>query len=122
DLRSLPAIQRPWAPPLAAPRPPARVAWSPTLGYATVDSSIVRACERAVHLLEESGVEVVEVDKVFDTDPRPVIGTLVSAYTMRTIEPYRDTPEWDRLDPLVVASATMAQATTTALDMVRAED
>ena len=122
DLRSLPPAATAWSPALAAPRSPGRVAWSPTLGYMEVDSEIRAVCEQAVKTLADAGVEVVEVDQVFTSDPRTVIGALVSTYTRRNIEEYRDTPFWDQLDPLVVISAEMARATITGLDMVAAED
>ena len=122
DLRSLPAPAQPWSPALAAPRPPVRVAWSPTLGYASVDPEIQAACASAVKVLADAGVEVIEVDTVFTTPPGEVIGALVSSYTRRNIEPFRDTPYWDRLDPLVVVSAEMARATISGLDVVAAED
>ncbi len=69
-----------------------------------------------------AGTEVVELDTVFDEDPGPSIGALVSTYTRRTIEPYRDTPFWSQLDPLVVIAAEMAAATISAVDLVEAED
>jgi len=122
DLRSLPALSPGWLAALDAPRPPLRVAWSPTLGYMEVDPEIRGICEVAVKALAGDGVEIIEVDKVFSTDPRNVIGTFVSSYTRRTIEEYRDTPWWDQLDPLVVLSAEMARATIGGLDMVAAED
>src|SRR5665811_2587706 len=37
DLRSLPRPEASWTSALHDPEPPARVAWSPTLGYADVD-------------------------------------------------------------------------------------
>lgn len=122
DLRSLPAPAAGWSAALESPRPPTRVAWSPTLGHMTVDPEIRAVCEQAVSGLAAAGVEVVEVDRVFTTNPGEVIGALVSSYTRRNIEPYRDTPFWDQLDPLVVVSAEMARATVTGLAMVAAED
>ena len=43
--------------------------WAPTMGYATVDSEVLQACNRAVEALADAGVEVVEVDSVFDRNP-----------------------------------------------------
>ncbi len=103
----------------AAPR---RVAWSPTLGYARVDAEIRGVCESAVRRLEAAGTEVIELDTVFDEDPSPSISALVSTYTRRTIEPFRDTPMWSRLDPFVVLAAEISAATITAVDLVEAED
>jgi aspartyl-tRNA(Asn)/glutamyl-tRNA(Gln) amidotransferase subunit A len=121
DLRSLPRGE-PWFPALTDPAPPRRVGWSPTLGYARVDSQIRAACEAAAKSLSSTGTEVVEIDTVFHEDPGPAIQALVSTYTRRTIEPYRDTPVWSQLDPLVVLAAEMATATYSAIDVVAAED
>jgi aspartyl-tRNA(Asn)/glutamyl-tRNA(Gln) amidotransferase subunit A len=87
-----------------------------------VDPEIHAVCEHAVKALAGAGVEVVEVDTVFTTDPRNVIATLVSTYTRRNIEEYRGSPYWDKIDPLVIMSAEMARATVSALDLVAAED
>jgi len=122
DLRSLPHPGESWFEAASSPEPPRRVGWCPTLGYARVDREILRVCERAVEALAASGTDVVELDKVFDEDPGPSLGALVSTYTRRTVEPYRDTPIWSKLDPLVVIAAEMAAATISAVDLVRAED
>ena len=46
-----------------------RIAWSPTLGYASPMSEVVGLCEQAVQTLEELGCEVELVDKVMEHDP-----------------------------------------------------
>ena len=122
DLRALPDDGRAWSDVVAAPSPPRRVGWSPNLGYARVDREIRDTCEAAVRALAGAGTEVVELETVFDEDPGPSIGALVSTYTRRTIEPYRNTPFWSQLDPLVVIAAEMAAATISAVDLVEAED
>ena len=123
DLRALPrdpdaVVARRWP----IPRRRARVAWSPTLGYARVDAEILAACEAAVRQLEAAGTEVIELDSVFGEDPSPSISALVSTYTRRTIEPFRDTPLWAQLDPFVVLAAEVSASTITAVDLVKAED
>jgi aspartyl-tRNA(Asn)/glutamyl-tRNA(Gln) amidotransferase subunit A len=122
DLRSLPHDGRPWLPSVADPSRPRRVGWSPTLGYARVDREIRDACDAALRALASAGTEVVELEVVFDEDPGPSIGALVSTYTRRTVEPYRGTPFWSQLDPLVVIATEMASATISAVDLVEAED
>jgi aspartyl-tRNA(Asn)/glutamyl-tRNA(Gln) amidotransferase subunit A len=122
DLRSLPVTQS-YAAAAAQPTRPARIAWSPTLGYANVDSEVARICEAAVKQLESDGVEVVEAPNVFSGDPGQALGVLVSTYTRRTVEPFRGTPVWDRLDPLVFIAAELSRATTRdPLGVVDAED
>jgi Asp-tRNA(Asn)/Glu-tRNA(Gln) amidotransferase A subunit family amidase len=122
DLKSLPRDFTSWFTAVAAPSPPTRVGWSPDLGYARVDKEIRAACEAAVHKLAATGTDVVELSTVFDEDPGPSIGALVSTYTRRTVEPFRNTPFWSQLDPLVVIAAEMSAATVSAIDLVEAED
>ena len=72
--------------------------------------------------LESLGVEVVEIDVVFDEDPVRDWLTLAMAYNLRTLAPYRGTEVWERVDPLLAASMDWAADNLTALDLVRAED
>jgi Asp-tRNA(Asn)/Glu-tRNA(Gln) amidotransferase A subunit family amidase len=122
DLRSLPLDGSSWFTTVCEASPPTRVGWSPDLGYARVDSEILAACESAVRKLEAAGTEIVELRSVFDEDPGPAIGALVSTYTRRRVEPLRGTPWWSKLDPLVVLAAELAAATVSAVDLVEAED
>src|SRR5664280_2399261 len=101
DLRSLPRPEASWTAALDGPRPPRRVAWSPTLGYAEIDAE--------------------ELDAVFDVDPFDEWLTLSGAYNLRTHAHLRGTPAWERVDP-VLAMIMDGAASTSALDMVRAED
>ena len=121
DLRSLPRPEAGWPDVLSDPHVPARIAWSPTLGYADVDGEVLAACERAVGVLESLGAEVVEVDPVFDGDPVGTWLTIVGACLLRSLEPLRDHPDWRRLDPLLAAVVDAAR-TTTAVELVRALD
>jgi aspartyl-tRNA(Asn)/glutamyl-tRNA(Gln) amidotransferase subunit A len=45
-----------------------RIAWSPTLGYATVDSEVAEVTERAARVLGDLGCELERIEHVFD-DP-----------------------------------------------------
>jgi len=121
DLRSLPRPEANWPAVLDRPQVPARVAWAPTLGYAPVDAEVLAVCEGALTVLEALGAEVVEVDPVFDADPVGDWLTLVGAYTLRTLDPHRDDPAWEQVDPMLRAVAEAARGTT-ALEMVRALD
>jgi aspartyl-tRNA(Asn)/glutamyl-tRNA(Gln) amidotransferase subunit A len=121
DLRSLPRPEASWLAALEDPRPPRKVAWSPTLGYAEVDAEVLAVCERAVEVMASLGTEVVEVETVFDADPLGEWLTLSGAYNLRTLDTFRGTPVWDRIDP-VLAMVLEGAAGATALDLVRAED
>jgi aspartyl-tRNA(Asn)/glutamyl-tRNA(Gln) amidotransferase subunit A len=121
DLRSLPRPEASWIAALEGPRPPRRVAWSPTLGYAEVDAEVLDICRRAVEVMAALGTEVVEVDAVFDADPLDEWLTLSGVYNLRTHARLRGTPAWERVDP-VLAMIIDGAASTSALDLVRAED
>jgi aspartyl-tRNA(Asn)/glutamyl-tRNA(Gln) amidotransferase subunit A len=112
DLRSLPRPEASWPAVLEDPRCPAKVAWSPTLGYAEVDTEVLEVCERALSVLESLGVEVVEIDRVFDHDPVGKWLTFTAACTLRKIGPHRDSPAWAQLDPMLAAVVDSARATT----------
>jgi aspartyl-tRNA(Asn)/glutamyl-tRNA(Gln) amidotransferase subunit A len=99
DLRSLPMPDPSWLGALEDAHVPMRIAWSPTLGYATVDSEVREVCERGVRLLSDMGADVVEVETVFNEDPVWDWLKLVSVYCLRVLEPYRDSPVWERIDP-----------------------
>ncbi|HMD45644.1 MAG TPA: amidase family protein [Acidimicrobiales bacterium] len=121
DLRSLPRPEASWPAVLDRPKVPARVAWSPTLGYATVDREVLAVCERALAVLEGLGAEVVELDTVFDKDPVGPWLTIVSACLARTYAPYIGTEAWDKVDPGLRALVERARGTS-ALDLVAALD
>jgi aspartyl-tRNA(Asn)/glutamyl-tRNA(Gln) amidotransferase subunit A len=122
DLRSLPRPEASWLAALLDARMPMRVAWSPTLGYAPVDEEVRKVCTQAVATLESLGVEVVEIEVVFDEDPVMDWLTLATAYNLRTLAPYRGTDMWPRIDPLLAAQMDWAAENLSALDVVRAED
>ena len=121
DLRSLPKPEASWPAALDGARPPVRVAWSPTLGYAEVDEEVLGLCRRALDALADLGTEVVEVDTVFDEDPVDAWLTLSGAYNLRTHGDLLGTPAWDLVDP-VLRMVIDGAAATSALDIVRAED
>jgi aspartyl-tRNA(Asn)/glutamyl-tRNA(Gln) amidotransferase subunit A len=121
DLRSLPRPEASWIAALDDPRPPRRVAWSPTLGYADVDAEVLSICERALEVMASLGTEIVEIDRVFDVDPVNSWITLSGAYNLRTHAELRGTEHWERVDP-VLATVIDGAAEISALDLIRAED
>ncbi len=121
DLRSLPKPEASWPAALDGARPPSKVAWSPTLGFAEVDEEVLELCRRAVDVLADLGTEVVEVDTVFDADPVDPWLTLSGVYNLRTHAELPGTPAWEQVDP-VLRMIIDGAAATTALDVVRAED
>jgi aspartyl-tRNA(Asn)/glutamyl-tRNA(Gln) amidotransferase subunit A len=85
DLRSLPRAEASWSKALDAPKLPARVVWSPTLGYAPLDDEVRGACERAIEVVESLGVDVVEADSIFDRDPVDEWLLLTMVYNLRSL-------------------------------------
>jgi aspartyl-tRNA(Asn)/glutamyl-tRNA(Gln) amidotransferase subunit A len=118
ELRSLPAPATSWLEDVDGGGLPLRIGWSPTLGYAEIDPDVHAVCEAALHKL---GVDIVPVDKVFDSDPSGVWVTLESIYNRRTFMPFFGTPKWDERDPAVTRFDHFAD-NLTALDVMAAED
>lgn len=85
DLRTLPAPCQPFSRSIASTALPRRIAWSPTLGYDWTEPGILAACESVVQSLAAEGVEVIEIDRVFDTEPYEAWGPLVGAYLQRSV-------------------------------------
>jgi aspartyl-tRNA(Asn)/glutamyl-tRNA(Gln) amidotransferase subunit A len=121
DLRSLPRPEASWLATLDDPHPPARVLWSPTLGYATVDAEVLKVCERAVGVLESLGTDVVVVDSVFDEDPVSSWLTLTCVYLLRAFEDRAGDGGWGDLDPALSNLLERAR-TVTGIEMARALD
>jgi aspartyl-tRNA(Asn)/glutamyl-tRNA(Gln) amidotransferase subunit A len=122
DLRSLPRPEASWPAALVNAQVPTRVAWSPTLGYAPVDDEVRAVCTRAVSVLESLGVEVVEIDTVFDEDPVGDWLTMALTYNLRTLAPHRGTDVWKRVDPLLASQVDWAADHLTGIELVKAED
>jgi len=121
DLRSLPRPEASWLAALQDPHPPARVAWSPTLGYAEIDGEVLTLCQRAVDVLADLGSDVVQVATVFDEDPVDSWLTLSGVYNLRTHHDLIGTEAWSQVDP-VLRMVIEGAASTGPLDVVRAED
>jgi aspartyl-tRNA(Asn)/glutamyl-tRNA(Gln) amidotransferase subunit A len=122
DLRSLPRPEASWTAALEDPRLPTRVAWSPTLGYAPVDAEVLALCIRAVEAIEATGIEVVEVETVFDRDPVMDWLTMATAYNARTLDPHRGDETWAQVDELLGAQVEWARTHLSVLDLIRAQD
>src|SRR5439155_4455827 len=120
DLRSLPMPEPSWMGATDQPHLPMRVAWSPTLGYATVDPDVAAVCAAAVSRLADLGAEIVEIDTVFAADPGAAWWVLTAGYNLRTIGHLRGTELWERVDPGLRAQVEYGEGLS-ALDAVKAE-
>jgi Asp-tRNA(Asn)/Glu-tRNA(Gln) amidotransferase A subunit family amidase len=122
DLRSLPMPSASWTRSLEDLGAPLRIGWSPTLGYAKVDSEVRALCEAALAQLEGLGTEIVPIDTVFEKDPAVSWVTLTSTSDLRRIVHLEGTPDWDKLDPGHVSMIEGFGRKTTALQLLDAED
>jgi aspartyl-tRNA(Asn)/glutamyl-tRNA(Gln) amidotransferase subunit A len=121
DLRSLPMPEASWRRAVDNPSVPIRLAWSPTLGYATVDREVLELCQRAVGLLADLGAEVIEQEVVFDEDPVTPWVKLVGGYLQRTFAGVRHTDAWQEVTPGLRAQVEGSEGLTV-VDFVRAAD
>ena len=48
---------------------PKTAIWSPTMGFSNVDKEILSACEKAINLLADSGVEIIEKETIWEENP-----------------------------------------------------
>lgn len=103
DIFGLPDDGAPWTPLFERRRLPEKVLWCPTLGYAEIDTEVLRVCETAVERLRAAGVEVIEVDSVFAEHPLGQWWTLWTALLARKLGGRRDDPRWERVDPALKA-------------------
>lgn len=77
-----------------------RIAWSPTLGYATPTPEVLEIAELAARSFSEMGCRVETVDKVFDADPLPLFMAEFAAGVGTRLRPILEqSPEL--LDPAV---------------------
>lgn len=111
DLQSLPRPEASWLAALDDPHVPVRVAYAPTLGYATVDAEVAEVCARAVSVLESLGAEVTVLDTVFDTDPVDDFLTFTAVASLRTLRAFMDHPRWEEVHPVLRHFVDVAQAT-----------
>ncbi|HEY1829136.1 MAG TPA: amidase [Acidimicrobiales bacterium] len=101
DLRSLPRPEASWLAAIDHPHVPVSVAWSPTLGYGSVDAEVMALCQHAVATLESLGAEVTTVDTVFDHDPVDDFLTLMGVCQLRTMRPLMEHARWGESDPIL---------------------
>jgi aspartyl-tRNA(Asn)/glutamyl-tRNA(Gln) amidotransferase subunit A len=119
DLRSLPRPEASWLDALRDPHVPARVAWSPALGYTEVDAEVLAVAERTVSVLDALGADVIEVETVFDEDPLDDWLAIVGTCLLRTLEPYAE--RWESVTATLVSIAEHARSLP-ALRIVQALD
>lgn len=101
DRQSLPIPERSWVDAMDDLALPRQVVWSPTLGYADVDDEVAATCAAAVESIAAAGVDVIEVDDLFDEDPIGSFLVLSGVGNLRSLRGFRDHPDWDQVDPVL---------------------
>ncbi len=121
DPLSLAAQPGAWADAVRQAEPPARVAWSPDLGFGIVDDEVTAACATAVAALSTAGTEVVPRTTVWDTDPVHPWLTLWAVARFKAQGHLMGTADWDKvsssLQPMIVLGERVTGA-----DYARAQD
>lgn len=98
DRDSLPIPERSWVDAMDDLHLPRQVVWSPNLGYAHVDAEVAATCRRAIDLIADAGVEVIEIDGPFDADPIGSFLVLSGAANLHSLARFRDDPRWSQVD------------------------
>ncbi len=91
---------------------PAAVVWSPTLGYADVDAQVLEACQSVINALADAGVEIIDVDSVFDHDPVGSFLALSGVANLRAMEQFSAHPNWSQVDPVLQQVLAFAEKLT----------
>ena len=121
DVFSLPPPHAPWGDALVGADLPDRVLWAPAPGF-VVDAEIAAVCAAAVGRIEAAGVEVIELDRVFDDEPLADWFAMWTVYCDRRQGHLRGTPDWERIDPGLRAQMDHAHAEVDAVTFARAID
>jgi aspartyl-tRNA(Asn)/glutamyl-tRNA(Gln) amidotransferase subunit A len=85
-----------------------RVAWSPTLGYATPDTRIVDVCAAAVRRLADAGAVVEEVSAVLDIDPVDIFAVPFLRALAADVRLLRGSAGVEDLDPVLASWMELA--------------
>ena len=101
DLASLPRPEASWRDAVVGAHLPARVAWCPTLGYAPIDDEVRTACEDALGVLDELGIQVIELDGPFDEDCVDAWLEIVGACIARSLGHLTEHPRYGEIDPVL---------------------
>ena len=121
DLASLPKPEASFLDAVTDPHLPATVGWSPDLGYAEVDTEVLTACEAALDVLIDAGIEVVDVPDLLSGDCVDDWMTIVCACLARSMEEHADHERWLEVDPVLRLMVENGRSVS-GIDLVRALD
>ncbi len=121
DPLSLPAPARSLVDAVTRAEPPAKVVWSPTMGFAKVDREVQASCQAAVEALAAAGTEVIEIEEIFPEDPVTAWLVLWGVARFKAQGHLLGTDDWDRLSPSIQPQIEYG-ATVSGVDHARAHD
>ncbi|MBH1965093.1 MAG: amidase [Comamonadaceae bacterium] len=96
-----------------------RIAWSPTLGYARVDSEVQALCEQAAAVFRELGARVTTVDAPFE-NPLPLIERFKEALTHFAFQSF-DEDRLALMDERIVRTIRQSRKTVSVTDHLAVE-
>lgn len=121
DPLSLPRPPRSLTEAVTTAEPPARVVWSPTMGFANVDAEVLASCTAAVEALAAAGTEVIEIEEIFPEDPVTAWLVLWGVARFKAQGHLIGSDDWDRLSPSIQPQIEYG-ATVSGVDHARAHD
>ena len=80
---------------------PKTAIWSPTMGFSNVDKEILSACEKAIHLLADSGVEIIEKKTIWEKNPVDDWMIFWACACARRQQHLIGTEDFEKIDPLL---------------------
>lgn len=99
DFRSQSRKVEQWGQEILARPGSIKAAFSPDLGYASIDPEIAEVTAAALSKLEAQGVEISQLDSLFGKDPLDEFFTMTNSYYAKSIGPLRSHRRYKEVDP-----------------------
>ena len=80
---------------------PESAIWSPTMGFSTVDKEVLSHCEKAINLLSDAGVKIIEKETIWEKNPVDSWLVFWASACARRQQHLIDTEEFEKIDPLL---------------------
>ena len=80
---------------------PKTAIWSPTMGFSEVDKEVLSACEKAINLLADSGVEIIEKETIWEENPVDSWMVFWACACARRQQHLIGTEDFKKIDPLL---------------------
>ena len=121
DIFSLPLPKTRWLPELDC-KPPRKVVWSSTMGFATLDDDVAEQAEHTIEKLEDAGIQVIRHENIWPENP--IFHWIVFWTTARAKAQghLRNTEDWEKIDKNLRSQIEMGLEKFTALDYAKAID